>query len=201
MNSHAAEVEALYATLYARLVGIVGAVTGERSETEEAVQEAFVRLWTSWSTVRRYDDPEAWLLKVAFGKVSNVRRKRRGGVLAWRRHGSAPEVPPPSEVGVDLGRALAGLPLEQRAVLVLRDLGRRGRSRLPLLTRTGGPAGWSCPTRVPFRAGGCGAPPMPRACRTTGACVQQHGLVSGTRVPHTRHRPHGDAPSLRHARA
>jgi hypothetical protein len=34
----------LYAASYARLVGIVGAVGGDRQEAEEAVQDAFVRL-------------------------------------------------------------------------------------------------------------------------------------------------------------
>jgi RNA polymerase sigma-70 factor (ECF subfamily) len=97
----------------------VGAVAGDRDEAEEAVQEAFVRLMGRWGTVRRYDDPEAWLRKVAFGFVSNRRRKVRNGVRAFVRHGAAIDEVPLSGDRVDLERALRSLPIEQRQVLVL----------------------------------------------------------------------------------
>ena len=116
-------VGALYATSYRRLVGVVGAVGGDRQEAEEAVQDAFVRLLDRWSQVSRYDDPEAWVRKVALGKLSNRRRKLRNGRAAVRRHGPAPDVPAPSGDAVDLRRALAALPPAQRAVVVLQDLG------------------------------------------------------------------------------
>jgi DNA-directed RNA polymerase specialized sigma24 family protein len=83
-------VGALYASSYRRLVGVVGAVGGDRQEAEEAVQDAFVRLLDRWSQVSRYDDPEAWVRKVALGKLSNRRRKLRNGLAAARRHGPAP---------------------------------------------------------------------------------------------------------------
>lgn len=121
------ELEALYAASYGRLVGIVGLVAGDRAEAEEAVKEAFVRLIGRWTQVRRYDDPEAWLRKVALGKLANSRRKRHGGLVALRRHGAPADAPAPTGVSVDLARAVALLPREQRAGLVLRDLGFRDR--------------------------------------------------------------------------
>jgi RNA polymerase sigma-70 factor (ECF subfamily) len=116
-------VGALYASSYRRLVGVVGAVGGDRQEAEEAVQDAFVRLLDRWSQVSRYDDPEAWVRKVALGKLSNRRRKLRNGLAAARRHGPAPDVPAPSGDAVDIRRALVALPTAQRAVVVLQDLG------------------------------------------------------------------------------
>lgn len=113
----------LYAAAYARLVGVVGAVSGDRSEAEEAVQDAFVRLLAAWPTVSRYDDPEAWVRRVALRLVSNRRRKARNGLRAARRHGPPPDVAPPAPDAVDLDRALATLPAHQRAVMVLRRLG------------------------------------------------------------------------------
>lgn len=113
----------LYAASYARLVGVVGAITGDRQEAEEAVQDAFVRLIGRWSTVSEYDDPEAWLRKVALGMVSNRRRKARNRLRAALRHGPAPDVAGPTGDAVDLSRALATLPYEQRAVIVLQHLG------------------------------------------------------------------------------
>ncbi len=100
MTDEPDELEALYVASDARLVGVVGSVCGDRAEAADAVQEAFVRLIGAWPTVRRYDDPEAWLRRVALGKVSNSRRKRAGGVRAWLRHGPADAAP-----GPDRGRS------------------------------------------------------------------------------------------------
>ncbi|MDQ1646287.1 MAG: hypothetical protein QOJ50_2471 [Cryptosporangiaceae bacterium] len=113
----------LYLASYPRLVGLLGAITGDRHEAEEAVQDAFVRLLGRWEQVSRYDDPEAWVRKVALGKVSNRRRKARNGIRAVLRLGPAPEVAGPTGDAVDLDRALAALPRDQRAVIVLQHLG------------------------------------------------------------------------------
>lgn len=113
----------LYAASYARLVGQVGAVCGDRHEAEEAVQDAFVRLIGSWSKVSRYDDPEAWVRKVSLRQVSNRRRKTVNGLRAAHRHGPPADVPEPTPASVDAERALAALPERQRAVIVLHRLG------------------------------------------------------------------------------
>lgn len=72
--SHAQDLRDLYAASYARLVGQVGAVCGDRHDAEEAVEDAFVRLMGSWPKVSRYDDPEAWVRHVAMHQ-----RKCRSG--------------------------------------------------------------------------------------------------------------------------
>lgn len=114
----------LYAACYRRLVGLVGAVCGDRHLAEEAVQDAFVRLLGQWSKVSRYEDPEAWVRKVALGYVSNRRRKAANGRRAVARAGPAPQVAAAAtEAEVDVDRALAALPTGQRAVLVLHRLG------------------------------------------------------------------------------
>lgn len=113
-------VEELYAAAYDRLVAVVAAVAGDRHEGEEAVQDAFVRLLGQWETVSRYDDPEAWLRKVALGFVSNRRRKTRNGLRALLRTGPTYEaLPGPGGEAVDVRRALLRLPHPQREVLVL----------------------------------------------------------------------------------
>lgn len=113
----------LYAASYFRLVGVVGAICRDRDEAEEAVQDAFVRLMANWATVSRYDDPEALVRKVALRQVSNRRRKALNGLKAALRHGPQPDVPEPTPATVDAGRALAGVPEQQRAVIVLHRLG------------------------------------------------------------------------------
>ena len=88
------------------------------------MQDAFVRLIGQWAKVSRYDDPEAWLRRVALGYASNRRRKAVNGVRAAFRSRSATEsVPGPSGDRVNLDRALDTLPGRQREVVVLRDLG------------------------------------------------------------------------------
>jgi RNA polymerase sigma factor (sigma-70 family) len=113
----------LYASSYQRLVGVVGAIAGDQYEAEEAVQDAFVRLMGKWDRVAHYDDPEAWVRKVALGCVSNRRRKAVNGIRASLRLGRAADVPEPTGDALDLRRALAALPTQQREVIVLQHIG------------------------------------------------------------------------------
>lgn len=113
----------LYAVSYVRLVGVLGAVTRDRAEAEEAVQDAFVRLLGQWHKVSAYEDPEAWVRRAAFGFASNRRRKVRNGLRVLRRHVPRPDQPGPTGDAVDLRRALAALPRVQREAVVLQGLG------------------------------------------------------------------------------
>lgn len=109
----------LYAATCARLVGVLALVCGDRAEAEDVVQEAFARLIPRWSTVAHYDDPEAWVRKVAFRLLSNRSRQRR----RIRANGSADERGlPPGEDRTDVARALTRLPVAQRQVIVLHHL-------------------------------------------------------------------------------
>jgi RNA polymerase sigma factor (sigma-70 family) len=115
--------EEFYGATYSRVVGIVAAICRDRDESEEAVQDAFVRLIGQWEKVRRYDDPEAWVRRVALGYLSKRRRKRLNGLRALARLGLPREVAGPLPDGVDLRRALAELPTSLRGVIILQDLG------------------------------------------------------------------------------
>ena len=114
-----ADLAAVYDASYRRLVGLVTAACGDQHEAEEVVQDAFVRLIGQWSQVSRYDNPEAWLRKVALGLLSNRRRKLRNGARALLRADRPTSVPAPTGEAVDLERALATLPVQQRIVVLL----------------------------------------------------------------------------------
>ena len=117
------DLEVFYVATYPRLVAVVGLLAQDRHEAEEAVQDAFVRLMSRWERVSRYDDPEAWVRKVALGFLSNRRRKISRGITALARHGAPPDIPAVTGDAVDRQRALDRLPRQQREALVLQDLG------------------------------------------------------------------------------
>ena len=102
---------------FARLGGQVAVVTADAAAAEEAVQEAFGRLWARWDTVGAYDRPEAWVRRVAINlAISRWRRLRRLRPLADAPHRAHED----DTVRVaDLQRALRTLPARQRHALLL----------------------------------------------------------------------------------
>ena len=58
--------DGFYAATFRRVVGQVYAMTGNLSEAEDSVQEAYARAWERWGKVRGYNDPEGWVRTVAY---------------------------------------------------------------------------------------------------------------------------------------
>lgn len=117
------DLRAFYSASYSRLVGTVGLICGDSDLAADAVQDSFVILLRRWDTVRRYDNPESWVRRVALQRVSNRRRKALNGIAAALRHGPPPDVDEPTPLAIDADRAVRALPTPQRAVLVLHRLG------------------------------------------------------------------------------
>jgi RNA polymerase sigma-70 factor, ECF subfamily len=131
--------DAFYAGCGPRLVRQLHAMTGDLSEAQDCVQEAFARAWQRWDRVGHYDDPAAWVRTVAWRCAVSRLRRVRAGARALRRHGPAPDVPALSPDHVALVRALAQLPAEQRRALVLHHLA--DLSVEQVAAETGAPAG------------------------------------------------------------
>ena len=119
------EVAALYTRACPSLVGLLTAIGGSRADAEEVAQDAFVRLLENWGRVRNYADPEAWLRTVAVRLLVSRERRRqvaaRGLAVLGRRAATAMPAAGPGQ-DIELEEALAGLPVDQRAVLVLHHL-------------------------------------------------------------------------------
>src|SRR6266508_3947778 len=107
--------DAFYRGSNQRLYDCVYAITGNRSEAQDAVHEAYARAWQRWNTVGDYADPEAWVRTVARRIAVSRWRRTRSALLAHRRHGPPADVPGPDADAVAVIAALVGLPVAEVA--------------------------------------------------------------------------------------
>jgi RNA polymerase sigma-70 factor (ECF subfamily) len=94
----------------------ITALTGDRFEANDLVQEAFMRAWLRWEKVGSYEDPEGWVRRVAYNlAVSRWRHAKRVVLRA-----TVPETlseAPGERIGVL--EALKSLPTSERRAIVL----------------------------------------------------------------------------------
>ena len=111
-------IEQVYAAHAGPLTLLLFAYTGDRAAAQDLVQEAFCRAYTRWDQVAGYDDPVAWVRRVAWN-LANSRWRRlkvRLHFVNSQRLETA-KGPDPDRVAVE--RALAELPLKHRRAVVL----------------------------------------------------------------------------------
>ena len=113
-------VESIFRGHYVRLVQSLALVCDDKEEAADAVQEAFLQLEARWSAISGFEDPVAWVRRVALNRVLSFRRSlaRRARALArlTERAGAAPAAD-----GDDLALrdALHHLSPQQRTAIVL----------------------------------------------------------------------------------
>ncbi|MFY1689905.1 SigE family RNA polymerase sigma factor [Plantactinospora sp. WMMB782] len=122
-----------------RLLGYVYLLTGDLSEAQDAVQEAYIRAWQRWSAVRGYTDPEAWVRVVAVRVAISRWRSLRSRARAYLRHGVLADTPAPGTETVEVVAALRRLPEEQRTAIALYYL--LGMPVAEVARETGAPVG------------------------------------------------------------
>ncbi|GAB4064822.1 SigE family RNA polymerase sigma factor [Angustibacter speluncae] len=119
------EFDRFYAGTAARLVGQLHAMTGDRAEAQDCVQEAFVRAWARRRRLDPDQNPEAWVRTTAY-RISVSRWRRATSALrAHHRHGAPADLPGADEPGRDrdaVVAALRQLSAPQRQVVVLHYL-------------------------------------------------------------------------------
>ena len=113
-----------YAAHCADLTVQVYAYFGDLHEAQDVVQEAFCRALARWRTVSAYDDPVAWVRRVAWNlAVSRWRRARTALNFVRRQRPAEAQMDGPTPERVALVAALGTLPAPQRRAMVLRYLG------------------------------------------------------------------------------
>lgn len=113
------EFDEFYAGSVLRVSAYVYALSGDRCETEDVVQEAYARAWQHWEKVSVHGDPEAWVRTVAYRIRVSQWRRVTARFRAHQRHGAEPDVP---ELSVDYVAIIAGLreiaPSQRRAIVL-----------------------------------------------------------------------------------
>lgn len=117
--------EAFFRAHEREVFGYLWRITGDEHASYDLAQETFVRAWQRFERVHRYDQPRAWLFRVATNLASNLRRHRsvRAAATAQLASGAAltGEDPTVGIVESDAVRAtLDAMPVKQRAALLLR---------------------------------------------------------------------------------
>jgi RNA polymerase sigma-70 factor (ECF subfamily) len=114
--------EEFFATNRDGLYAAMWLVTRHRQESEEIVQDAFLKVWERWDRVGGMDDPTGYLYRTAMN-VWRSRGRRAQVVLRRAVHALPPDpqIETLEERDVVI-RALAPLTPRQRAALVLTDL-------------------------------------------------------------------------------
>jgi RNA polymerase sigma-70 factor (ECF subfamily) len=110
--------DAFYAANFDRLIMQLYAYTGDLAQAQDVVQEAFARALPRWEQVSGYDDPAAWVRRVAWNLATSRWRQLRTFRAYASRH--RPEhVTGPTPDRVALATALATLPASLRRAVVL----------------------------------------------------------------------------------
>ncbi|MET8837186.1 SigE family RNA polymerase sigma factor [Micromonospora sp. NPDC004540] len=116
-----ADFDRLYHAHFRSLTVQLTAYCGDLSQAQDLVQEAFCRAFARWSRVSRYDDPVAWVRRVAWN-LATSRWRRLRTTQSYLRRQREEHVPGPSPDRVALHGALALLPPNQRRAVVLHHL-------------------------------------------------------------------------------
>jgi len=120
--------EQLYAQHWTGLVRLAYLLLHDRGVAEEVVQDAFVAMHATWSSLREPEKALAYLRRAVVNRARSVQRRRavadkhlrRGLGERWR---DAPDAAQPTLEEAEASlvwQALAALPRRQREVLVLR---------------------------------------------------------------------------------
>jgi RNA polymerase sigma-70 factor (ECF subfamily) len=119
--------EAVYRRTVGRIYALCRRLTGDSGRAEDMTQETYLRAWSRLETYRPGTRFEAWLTRVAVNVTisearSRSRRSRRETMVDDPDDWDPPSPRSAPGPGLDLERAIAGLPAGARRVFVLHDV-------------------------------------------------------------------------------
>lgn len=119
--------DSLYAATVARVYAVCLRLCGERASAERLTQDTYVLAWRRLDTFRGDAALSTWLHRIAVNAVLNDGRAERRRALRVETTADieifgAPAASSPTELRIDLERAIAALPTGARTILVLHDI-------------------------------------------------------------------------------
>ena len=111
--------EDLFRTGFGPLVRALTAASGDREVAADCVADAFERAYARWWRISRYDEPLAWVRRVALNRLRDHERRRGRGVRAVARLDADPVDAPAEPAGFDALEVLGSLPRQQRTAAAL----------------------------------------------------------------------------------
>jgi len=106
VNTAHHDFDEFYSATFHGLRSQLYAYLGDRAEAQDVVQEAFCRAFTRWKRISGYEDPVAWVRKVAWNLATSRFRKQRTA-MNYLRGQREEHLDGPSPDRVALVRALA----------------------------------------------------------------------------------------------
>jgi RNA polymerase sigma-70 factor (ECF subfamily) len=119
--------EAFFLRYDRQITSYLWRMTGDEQTASELAQETFLRAWQHFEVIRQYDQPVAWLFRVATNLARQYHRRRTAPVgmatALDAENDPAGSDPTLHFVEQDLVRqTLLQLPIHQRAALILREV-------------------------------------------------------------------------------
>lgn len=113
--------DAFFRAHYRSVAGLAYVLCGDLGQAEDLAQDAFAQAHRSWTSVRGYDDPGAWVRRVVANRATSLLRRRSAEFRALARYGSRRALTAAdSDVdGARLWRAVRALPRRQAQVVAL----------------------------------------------------------------------------------
>jgi RNA polymerase sigma factor (sigma-70 family) len=118
--------EDLYRREYPSLVAVARALTGDRHDGEDLVQDTMVKAFVNWDRVRLYQKPGSWCLRVLTHACrDHWRRRRTRARFLDRQRRVEPSAQGPGLEFVAFWQAVRRLPQRPRLVVTLYYAGDR----------------------------------------------------------------------------
>lgn len=110
-----------YRREFHQVVGLVLVLSGSRTAAEELAQDAFTEAHRKWATISGYDDPGAWVRRVAVNKARSWGRRKSAEARAYAKHlGRERELPNEMPESADaFWAAVRALPDRQASIIAL----------------------------------------------------------------------------------
>ncbi|HEX3271283.1 MAG TPA: sigma-70 family RNA polymerase sigma factor [Ktedonobacterales bacterium] len=124
--SEAEEFEAFVRRFERQILNYLWRMTGEEQSAYDLTQEVFLRAWRHFSSISQYEQPQAWLFRVAtnLALTHNSSRKRQAAPMSALPN-DAPGASDPARHFAEsevVRQVLLQLPSRRRAALVLREV-------------------------------------------------------------------------------